>query len=56
MVEGEMCIIKFISRPTSFYFMVMKLYLQLKLTEEPTPYDIIEHKEPVQINKPIPPL
>ena len=26
-VKGEMCIIKFISRPTPFYFIVVKLYL-----------------------------
>ena len=48
-----MCIIKLINRPTPFYFIVMKLYLQLKLTEELTPYNIVEYKEPAQINKPI---
>ena len=48
-----MCIIKLISRPIPFYFTVVKLYLQLKLTEEPTPYNIVEYKEPTQINKPI---
>jgi hypothetical protein len=51
-----MYIIKFTSRPTPFYFTVMKLYLQLELTEEPTPYNTIEHKEPAQIDKPTPPL
>ena len=49
-----MCTIKFINRLIPFYFIVMKLYLQLKLTKEPTPYNIIEHKEPIQINKPMP--
>ena len=46
-----MYIIKLISRPTPFYFTVVKLYLQLKLTKEPTPYNTIEYKEPAQINK-----
>ena len=26
-VEGEICIIKFINKPTPFYFIVIKLYL-----------------------------
>ena len=49
-----MYIIKLISRPIPFHFTVIKLYLQLKLTEEPTPYNTVEHKELVQINKPTP--
>ena len=53
MVKGEMYIIKLISRLIPFYFIVVKLYLQLELTEEPTPYNTIEYKEPAQINKPI---
>ena len=53
MVKGEMYIIKLTSRPILFCFIVMKLYLQLKLTKEPTFYNTIEHKEPIQINKPI---
>ena len=32
--------------------MVVKPYLQLELTEEPTPYNIVEYKEPAQIDKP----
>ena len=48
-----MYIIKLISGLTPFYFMVVKLYLQLELTKELTPYNIIEHKEPARINKPI---
>ena len=38
--------IKFTSKPTPFYFIVVKLYLQLKLTKEPTPYNAVEYKEP----------
>ena len=33
--------------------MVVKLYLQLELTEEPTPYNTMEYIELTQINKPI---
>jgi hypothetical protein len=55
-VKGEMCTIKLINRPTPFYFIVVKLYLQLELTEEPTPYNTVKYKEPAQINKPTPPL
>ena len=53
MVEGEMCIIKFISRPTPFHFIVIKPYLQLELTEEPTPYNTVEYKELARIDKSI---
>ena len=48
-----MYIIKLISRPTPFYFIVVKPYLQLELTEEPTPYNIIKYKKLTRINKPI---
>jgi hypothetical protein len=51
-----MCIIKFTSRPTPFYFIVVKPYLRPELIKKPTPYDAVKHKEPTQINKPIPPL
>ena len=51
-----MCIIKLTSRPIPFHSTVVKLYLRLKLTEEPTLYNTIEHAEPTQINKPAPPL
>ena len=44
-VEGEMCIIKFINGPIFFYSTVVKPYLQLELTKEPTLYNIIEYKE-----------
>ena len=46
-----MCTIEFISGPTPFYSTVIKLYLQLELTEEPTPYNTVEYKEPAQINE-----
>ena len=46
--------IELISGPTLFYSMVVKLYLQLELTKEPTPYDTVEHKEPAQIDEPMP--
>ena len=52
-VKGEMYIIKFISGLILFYFTVVKLYLWLELTEEPTPYNVVEHKEFARINKPI---
>ena len=51
-----MCIIKLINRPTPFYSTVVKPYLQLKSTEEPTPYNTIEYKKPARIDKPILPL
>ena len=51
-----MCTIKFISGPTPFHFTVVKPYLRLKLTEEPTLYNTVEHAEPMQTNKPTPPL
>ena len=41
-----MYIIKLISGPTPFYFTVVKLYLRLELTEEPTFYNIIKYAEP----------
>ena len=49
-----MYIIKLTNRPIPFYSTVVKPYLQLELTEEPTPYNAIEYKEPAQIDKPIP--
>ena len=55
-VKGEICTIKLPSRPISFHFTVVKPYLRLKLTKEPTFYDAIEHIEPVQIDKSTPPL
>ena len=48
--------IKFTSRPTPFYFTVVKPYLQLELTKEPTPYDTVEYAKPAQINEPVPPF
>ena len=48
-----MFIIKFISRLIPFYSIVMKLYLQLELTKEPTLYNAVEHVKPAQINKPV---
>ena len=51
-----MCTIKLISGPIPFRSTVVKLYLRLELTEEPTPYDAVEYKEPARINKPTPPL
>ena len=51
-----MCIIEFTSRFTPFYSTVVKLYLQLELTEEPTLYDAVEYAEPIQTNEPVPPL
>ena len=47
MVKGEIYTIKFISRPIFFCFMVIKPYLQLELTKEPTPYDAVEYKKPI---------
>ena len=49
-----MYIIKLINRPTPFYFTVVKLYLQPELTKEPTPYNTVEYKELIQIDKLIP--
>ena len=49
-----MYIIKLINRPTPFYFTVVKLYLQLESTKEPTPYNAVEYKEPARINEPTP--
>ena len=49
-----MCTIELTNRPIPFHFTVIKPYLQLKLTEEPTPYNTIEHKEPTQIDEPTP--
>ena len=51
-----MCIIELISGPIPFYFIVIKLYLRLKLTGKPTLYDAVGYIKPAQINKPIPPL
>ena len=48
--------IKLINKLIPFYSTVIKLYLQLKSTKEPTFYNAVEHAEPVQINKPISPL
>ena len=48
-----MYIIKLISRPTPFYFIVIKLYLQLELTKEPTLYNTVKYAEPTRINKPV---
>ena len=45
MVKGGIYIIKLISRPTPFYSIVVKLYLQLELTEEPTLYNTVEYAE-----------
>ena len=45
--------IKLISRPTPFHSTVVKPYLWLELTEEPTPYNAIKYKEPAQIDKPM---
>ena len=55
-VKGEIYIIELISRPILFYSIVIKPYLQLKLTEEPTFYNTIEHAEPARTDKPVPPL
>ena len=55
-VKGEMYIIKLISGPIPFYSTVIKPYLQLELTEEPTLYDAVEYAEPIQTNEPVPPL
>ena len=41
-----MYIIKLISGLIPFYFTVIKLYLQLKLTKEPTFYNTIKYAEP----------
>ena len=46
-----MYIIKLISGPTLFYSTVMKLYLRLKLTEEPTLYNAVKYAEPARIDK-----
>ena len=51
-----MCTIELTSKPTPFRSTVVKLYLRLELTEEPTPYDVVEHKEPARIDEPIFPL
>ena len=48
-----MYIIKLISGPTLFRSTVVKLYLQLELTKEPTLYNAVKHVEFTQINKPI---
>ena len=53
-VKGEMCTIELISGPTPFRSTVVKPYLRLELTEEPTPYDAVEHKEPARIDEPTP--
>ena len=45
-VEGEMCTIELTSGPTPFRSTVVKPYLRPESTEEPTPYDAVEHKEP----------
>ena len=46
-----MYIIKLTSKLILFHSTVIKLYLQLELTKEPTFYNIVEYKEPIQINK-----
>ena len=51
-----MCIIELTSKPIPFRSTVVKLYLQLELTKEPTPYDAVKYKEPARIDKPTPPL
>ena len=51
-----MYIIKLISGLISFYSTVVKPYLWLKLTKEPTLYDAVEYTKPAQTDKPIPPL
>ena len=51
-----MCTIKLTNRPIPFHSTVVKLYLRPKLTEEPTLYNTIKYAEPIQTNKPIPPL
>ena len=51
-----MCIIELISGPIFFYSTVVKPYLWLKLTKEPTIYDAVEYAKPAQTDKPIPPL
>ena len=51
-----MCTIKFISRLTPFYSTVVKLYLRLELTEQPTLYDAIEHAEPARTDESALPL
>ena len=48
-----MYIIKFINRPTPFYSTVVKLYLRLELTKEPTLYNAVEYTKLARINKPI---
>ena len=48
-----MYIIKLISGPMPFYSTVVKLYLRLKLTKEPTLYNTIKYIKPARINKPI---
>ena len=48
-----MCIIEFTNGLIPFRFTVVKLYLQPELTEEPTPYNAVEHKEPARIDEPI---
>ena len=45
--------IEFISGPIPFYFTVVKLYLQPESTEESTPYNAVEYKEPARIDKPM---
>ena len=48
-----MYIIKLISGLILFYFIIVKLYLQLKLTKEPTFYNTVEYAKLTRINKPI---
>jgi len=49
-----MCTIELTSGPTPFRSTVVKLYLRLELTEEPTLYDTIEYAEPARIDEPTP--
>jgi hypothetical protein len=56
MIEREIYIIEFTSRPIPFRFTVVKLYLRPESAEEPTLYDIIEHVEPTRVNEPASPL
>ena len=51
-----MCIIELTNKLIPFYSTVVKPYLRLKLTKEPTLYNAIKHAEPARINEPIPPL
>jgi hypothetical protein len=51
MIKGEIYIVKLLSGPISFQSIVIKPYLQLELTKEPTLYNAIEYIKPAWINK-----